>query len=505
MASLRDMVWHWWRRLHSGAVSGAHLSLAALRASAWRWWLRLQDVTTHVTRLVLGPSTRPAPAQHRPAEHPRRSPAQHPRPSATGQQLQQDLVARMAILKLHHRRRPTTRPGDPTQDAANTLLANLMCNRSAVPDPKSVPSAVLDKALNMAASLTSTSFPDVHERVAWLLAAGANVHANDDRALRRASFLGNAAVVELLLAAGANVHAKDDEPLKNASAAGHVRIVEKLLAAGADVHANDDMALRRASAQGYVRTVEQLLAAGAKVHACNDDALLLASDAGHVHVVEQLLSHGALVNADSRRALTWASTNGHLPVVARLLAAGVDVDYRALRFAGTHGHMAVLDRLIAAAANSGPTGRLDVRNAMVAASHNGQVDVVARYLAAGVPPTDVPWSQADHRPHWRALLLCVGRAHVAHLPDDVRSVWYRLHLCIRLPLRAALFRARARLERPPTADLGVERPTRAELIAHLRTAGRVFAREYWTEGLPLFFPGQDFGPLPDDFIFRPRI
>ena len=71
-------------------------------------------------------------------------------------------------------------------------------------------------------------------------------------------------------------------------------------------------------------------------------------------------------------------------------------------------------------------------------------------------------------------------------------------------LRQLIQRVCNRLDRPPREALGAGTPTREELIAHLRTAGRRFAREYWTEGLPLFFPGlrSELGPVPDEFCVR---
>ena len=96
----------------------------------------------------------------------------------------------------------------------------------------------------------------------------------------------------------------------------------------------------------------------------------------------------------------------------------------------------------------------------------------------------------------------------ASLPLEVsrevwRRVWLRLRIRARHRLRAALSRARARLERPPTDLLGTSTPTRAQLIAHLRTSGRVFARDYWEHGIPIFFPAlsTELGPTPDEFLF----
>ena len=82
-----------------------------------------------------------------------------------------------------------------------------------------------------------------------MLAAGTNVHADDDTALRAASQNGGADVVEVLLKAGADVHAKNDVVLRAAYRERHVRIVGLLLDAGADVHAESDSedALRAAS------------------------------------------------------------------------------------------------------------------------------------------------------------------------------------------------------------------------------------------------------------------
>jgi ankyrin repeat protein len=57
---------------------------------------------------------------------------------------------------------------------------------------------------------------------------GANVHANNDYALQRASRNGHKDVVELLLKNGANVHAYDDYALQLASANGRKDVIELL-------------------------------------------------------------------------------------------------------------------------------------------------------------------------------------------------------------------------------------------------------------------------------------
>jgi len=102
----------------------------------------------------------------------------------------------------------------------------------------------------------------VEQGIIWLvkdaIAAGANVHARNDGALRWASIYGHTEVVKLLLDAGADVHAQDDDALQWASYNGHAEVVRLLLAAGADVHAGDDAALRYASSKGYAEVVKLL-------------------------------------------------------------------------------------------------------------------------------------------------------------------------------------------------------------------------------------------------------
>jgi hypothetical protein len=67
--------------------------------------------------------------------------------------------------------------------------------------------------------------------------------------------------------------------------------VEYLLAAGADVHTNDDWALQWASENGHTEVVKVLLDASADVHAVDYWALRWASHNGHTEVVKVLKDH----------------------------------------------------------------------------------------------------------------------------------------------------------------------------------------------------------------------
>ena len=141
-----------------------------------------------------------------------------------------------------------------------------------------------------ASALVLTGSMPIAEAIRLALQVGADVHAEEDKALRWASARGHLPVVELLVKAGANVHAADDQALRWASKYGHLSVVEFLIKAGANVHAVDDYALRWASQYGHLSVVEFLVKAGANVHAYDDQAFRWASQYGHLAVIEFLRS-----------------------------------------------------------------------------------------------------------------------------------------------------------------------------------------------------------------------
>ena len=154
--------------------------------------------------------------------------------------------------------------------------------------------------------------------VSMMLFKGADIHTDNDAALKWASGKGHLEVVKYLVEQNADIHAEDDLALRWAGGNGHLEVVKYLIEHGDDVHADDDAALRLASEEGYLEVVKYLVEQGANVHAGNGWALILASKNGHLEVVKYLVKHGANVHADDDWALKWASRYGHLEVVKYL-------------------------------------------------------------------------------------------------------------------------------------------------------------------------------------------
>jgi len=128
----------------------------------------------------------------------------------------------------------------------------------------------------------------------------------------------------------------------------NLELIKELVNEGANVHANDDLALRWASLNGHLEIVQHLISVGANVHACNDLALQCAADNGHLEIVKYLISVGAKVHAGDDCALRCAVYNGHLKIVKFLVSVGANVhayDDYPLRFASENGYLEVVEYL----------------------------------------------------------------------------------------------------------------------------------------------------------------
>ena len=306
-------------------------------------------------------------------------------------------------------------------------------------------------------------------------------------------------LVEFLLNTGVDVHADRKCALPEACMGGNVRVVELLVSAGADIHRWTDVALARASAHGHLPVVEYLLGQGADVRAHESESLCYASQHGHLPIVTRLVDAGADIHANGDRPLFEASYCGHANVVEFLLAAGADIHEeldRALRYACLHGQQDVVGILLSAGADVHAFGDQSLLHAF----EREHASVAEKLLLSGADAFVVD----PFHPMWTVSLMPALRFSQALLLDDsLKTLWIAGNLRPRVRLAKHVQRARDRLDKPPTSSLGTATPTRDELIAHLKTAGRRFAREYWTEGIPLFFPAleEELGPVPECFVW----
>ncbi len=177
------------------------------------------------------------------------------------------------------------------------------------------------RALDAAAAGTHASL------VKRLLDAGANPNAADGGGTPTGIFLravveGETEIVAALLAAGADVHAED--------AQGNIVTLHRIRSGmGPRIDPkNGASALVLAVWEGHADTVDALLTAGVDVNAVaegGEPALMWAARQGHANIASALLDFGANPNAANsagQTALALATARGHSDVVAVLRAAG---------------------------------------------------------------------------------------------------------------------------------------------------------------------------------------
>jgi ankyrin repeat protein len=99
-----------------------------------------------------------------------------------------------------------------------------------------------------------------------------------------------------------------------ASKYGHLEVVKFLVEKGANIHADNNLALRCASKYGHLEIVKFLVKNGADIHADNDRVLKLASLNGHFEVVEYLKS----LSVKSKRQIRIENLQNELDELKKL-------------------------------------------------------------------------------------------------------------------------------------------------------------------------------------------
>ena len=111
-----------------------------------------------------------------------------------------------------------------------------------------------------------------------------------DAALTRALLFERREIVKYLIEHGANVHAENDYALRWAARAGHFDLVRLLVEKGANIHAENEYALLWAVENGHFEIVRFLIEHGADISTYNNKALRIAKEFGRTEIYNYLLS-----------------------------------------------------------------------------------------------------------------------------------------------------------------------------------------------------------------------
>ncbi|AGF85728.1 repeat protein [Moumouvirus goulette] len=230
------------------------------------------------------------------------------------------------------------------------------------------------------------------EIVQFLIESGANIHANNDIALKTASLNGHLEIVQYLVSIGANINTSKNYAIRWAARRGHLQVVKYLLECGVDICANNNYTLRCIIDYGHPKIVEyvmglndygriyknykyepvnisnyehtkelksistcgslekikNLIDDGANIHDEDDYVLRHAAREGRLHVVKYLIEKGAYIHARDDYALRWAARRGYLNVVQYLVEMGAITnthDNYAIKWASKKGHSEVVEYL----------------------------------------------------------------------------------------------------------------------------------------------------------------
>ena len=265
----------------------------------------------------------------------------------------------------------------------------------------------------------------------------AGASPNSCALLTRAAHDGNLAAVQGLLAAGANVNADDAfgrSALHEAAFWGHERILAHLLRAGADVEARDAAGrtpLDEVILSGDTESILLLIEAGTGLD-LSDHAfrplMIDAAAAGNNDLLDKILASNHDVNwrdADGRTALAAAAASGRIATLKHLIAVGADVQLTdkagrtPLMLAAARGQAGVLRELLKAGADVNHLDHAGA-SALTLAAANGQATGVAglllvteaRYPALRVTPVDIHHSVPDSGRNALHLAAAAGHADV---------------------------------------------------------------------------------------------
>jgi ankyrin repeat protein len=239
--------------------------------------------------------------------------------------------------------------------------------------------------------------------IVWSLKNGANIHFNNDSAIRfasangnleivkyliengslpnglfAASANGNLEIVKYLVERGANIRENNDEALVAAIKEGYLEILKYLfeqypkedgelyryilslgliestlfgqlemvkyfIEQGADVQSYDNLAL--AKAVYNLDIIKYLIENGADIHTRDEYLLIINSRDGIFKTVKYLVENGADIHTQNDQALNYASENGHLEIIKYLVEHGANIKLAFIKKAKYKRHYEVVKYL----------------------------------------------------------------------------------------------------------------------------------------------------------------
>lgn len=122
----------------------------------------------------------------------------------------------------------------------------------------------------------------------------ANIHSNDDYALRKSILNKHYNIAKFLIENGANIHVYDDLPLRVSADRNNFEMVKFLIEYGADIHAINEEALKSTT---DIEIIKYLIDNNADIHSQDDYVLRKHAENGNLEIVKLLVEHGANIHA----------------------------------------------------------------------------------------------------------------------------------------------------------------------------------------------------------------
>jgi ankyrin repeat protein len=164
-----------------------------------------------------------------------------------------------------------------------------------------------------------------------LMSYGAKIDVND--VFRESVGLYNPIdILQFLLNRGADIHLDNDYALRYYSRFGALETVRLLLDHGADIHAYSDYSLRHSVQEGHYHTVMLLLNRGANIHIWNDSPLTIASELGDLEMVKLLMAQGADARTITENTLGVIINRNYITVFKLLLEYGAPISSKIFLF-----------------------------------------------------------------------------------------------------------------------------------------------------------------------------